>query len=465
LILDKSGEPVAYLGVGQCEEARAILPIEAEMFMVEPDRVSIVKGRRVGKVVRFKRPVSREIVVEGEALRRALSRLKRLAKAPPPAGAGRRIVKGLVELWRFTGDDRRAVARDIVPLDGEGVLGVLVAKGRYVYLLGHDGSTKWKFEAKGEVNDLAVASAYGRRIILIASEDEHVYFLDVKGDLLRSLKVEAPLRVGQSSVRWPRARTVLFGDLEGDGRPELLVGTANANLCCYELPPGLKPKLRWRFDRVPHGTREGMLLDLDGDGRLEILVANKYGSVQIFSADGRFIAASYSELGDVEFDCADLDGDGRFEIVNGSSTGVLKVVEFRGSIEWEFNNYGYGVAEVRAVDVDGDGALEVVVASETGYLYILGRSGEVEAMRALGDALRALCLADLDGDGRVEIVTGGDNCQVDVLGARGNIKASFGLGSPCVGLWAADLSEKGRPEILAATGEGEVICLSLGERG
>jgi hypothetical protein len=453
----------------------------------------MASGRRVGRFARRWTQGSLERVVPGDGLREALEQLVRLdvtSPIPPFAREGEKEgvpseAPGLPIRWTFPADQDAAPISALVSVDlnGDQRPELLMARGNKVICLNADGTTAWEYALPATATALCVAPAaeqprgtetprhqdtrtpahgsritdHASRIIYAGCDDEHLYVLTPSGQLVTQHHVDVPLRVGTSSVSRPRIRTILAGDLERDGPLDLIVGTANGNLCRFDRDFNLL----WRVDTIEHGTIQGQLRDLDGDGKLEILVGNKYGSVEVFDATGRQIGDCYSELGDVEFDVGNLDGDGTLEVVNGSSTGALRTSAWDGTTKWNFDNYGYAAFAVRVADVDGDGTPEATVASETGYVYLLDGAGKVKAQHNLGDAQRALAVADVDGDGHPEIVTGGDDRHVTVLDGQARIRAAQDLPDYVVGLWAADLDGDGAAEILAATTEGTLYALNV----
>lgn len=454
LLLASDGTPLAYVGTGQTEATRTVLPVEAPLFWIGRDRFAVAEGTRVGDFWQQAQPTDHEARVEGDLLPRALARLSQLPTyAPPPSPARPGLSAPPLEAqWSFLDPEGQPVAAlSAADLDDDGRPEILVAQGPMVRCLGADGQVRWAVAAEGSVRAMATGDldGDGRPEVLFGDEEEYVTLLSAAGRVRTRYQVEAPLRVGTSSIRQPRVRTILVGDADHDGQTDVFVGVANGNLIRYT--PTWEQV--WRFDRIEHGTREGQLVDLDGDGQLEIVVGNKYGSVEIFEAGGRQVDNIYSELGDVEFDLGDVDGDGKMEIVNGSSTGALRVEEFRGDKEWTFDNYGYAARDVRCADVNGDGQPEVLVASETGYLYFLDGQGQVRAQVDLGEALRVLAVADVDGDGAVEVVTGGDDGAVTVLDGQGRVERRQALDAYVVGLWVVPGGGEG-PLILAATEKG-----------
>jgi len=457
LILDAGRKPVAYFGTRQTERARAVIPIEADMFWLERGRLCVVNGTKAGNYLDAEAPVSREIKLSDQDSAAVLEKLAALPAAPPapPHAVAAEGTRKLQLLHSLTDEKKRPVTALHTPeLDGKPPAELIAARETDVTCFSADGKNLWSFEAPRTVHALAAGNirADGPQV-LVGCDDEHIYILDRNGKQTGDCRVDAPLVVGTSSVRYPRIKTILVGDADRDGKPDIFVGTANANLCRYDADFNQL----WRYGRVPHGTRKGMLIDLDGDGKDEVIVGNKYGSVQIFSCDGKRVSAAHSELGDVEFDIGDVDGDGKPEIINGSSTGVVTCTEFKGKKEWNFDNYGYGASAVRIADLDADGRPEVLVASETGYVYALDASGKLLRSCNLGDSQRALAVFTCKG--KRFVASGGDDMRVTVLDSSLKPVAGFDATAEIIAILARELDADGSPELIAAAKDGTILIL------
>ncbi|MFO7948229.1 MAG: hypothetical protein R6V19_15615, partial [Armatimonadota bacterium] len=281
-------------------------------------------------------------------------------------------------------------------LDADGADELIVLRGRTAHCLDTSGDILWSFPTGGVCRAAETYDLDGDGImeVLIGSGDEHVYVLNTDGEEITSHHCDVPLRVGTSSVRDPKVSNIVVDDLEADGALDIIVGTLNGNLIRYDTDFDLK----WRYDGIPHGTRELTVLDLDGDGVKEILAANKYGHVQIFDAEGNRKPGTYSELGDVEMAVGNLDDDDAYEIANGSFTGTFTCREYSGEQAFTFHNYGFAVKELLMDDVTGNGVDELLVGSETGYAYILDGAGDVKAQRDFGAIVTDLTTARFQPD-------------------------------------------------------------------
>lgn len=311
-----------------------------------------------------------------------------------------------------------------VDLTGDGAEEMIVLRGPVAQATSASGETLWRFEAGGKMLSVAHADLDGDGApeVLVGSADEHLYVLDARsGELQRKHHVDVPLRVGTSSIRLPQVGAVAVGDVDADGALDIIVGTMNGNLLRYDLDFNEI----WRYNRVPHGPNEMTLHDLDGDGTLNIVLANHYGAVEVFDESGRRQPGVYSELGDVQMAIGDLNGDGVPEIANGSSTGAFTLRTWRTQEGFSFPNYGFAFSEVLMGQLLGDANPDLLVASETGYVYSLGPGGEVLAQCNLQQAVNDIAL--IPGD-QPRVAAACDDGRVYLLDAALQPIASLEVG-------------------------------------
>jgi hypothetical protein len=197
---------------------------------------------------------------------------------------------------------------EIGDVDGDGVLEVYATPSEPNRLDGaaQKGEVRRYVPAKGEgpvvVADLGDRHAKeilvddldqnGRDELYVSVEGQAEGGSLVHGIEVRRYEADTPPDQGAliGEVRDRLARFLTAGDIEGDGRKELVLATFSQGL--WLMRPGGDPMKRWGLESIDRDSggfeHAAILCDLDGDGRDELYVASdKHKEVRRYVWDGR----------------------------------------------------------------------------------------------------------------------------------------------------------------------------------
>jgi hypothetical protein len=205
----------------------------------------------------------------------------------------------------------------------------------------------------------------------------------------------------------------VIGDLDGDGKPELVICAytnsqnynAAARIFVFDLATlTLRAISPFVVDGTATSIHDLKLRDVNGDGRLEIVIATQSGYaydgvIEIYSFDSSnaftriWANATHSSASPFySVEVADLDGNGTQEIIggNGGSTSAgppstnLLIFDYPATTAWTSANLGNGYGAITGLvvgDLDGKPGKEIAAFASNGYLYAFdGPSRQVRSL-------------------------------------------------------------------------------------
>jgi hypothetical protein len=287
----------------------------------------------------------------------------------------------------------------------------------------------------------------------------------------------------------------VVGDIDGDGKLDFAIvnGISSSTVSVYRNTStvgniSFAPKIDYATGNAPYSIAIG---DLNGDGRPELVVANS-------SLDSVSIYSNISKPGNILFDTklsfyvgtnpygvaiGDLDGDGKPDLAvttqgTSLSLSVIRNTSTGGSISFSSKTdlaTLNGPFIVSIGDLDGDGKLDLAAASSNSNAVTVVRNasspGNISFKSrndlATGNYPVGVSITDLDGDGKPDLVTSNRfSNNISIIKNKSTIGSfsfanhvDYPVNTDPLYVVAADVDGDGRPDLLAANSATDVISI------
>lgn len=297
---------------------------------------------------------------------------------------------------------------------------------------------------------------------------------------------------------------VTIQDLDGDGKPELIVTNNDAdNVSIYKNNTSLGVINSSSFSaKVDFSTGQNpwnaTVADFDLDGKPDLAVVNDVdNSVSILKNTcslGIIDATSFAPKVDfvtgnfpIGIANGDLDGDGKIDLAitnqtdnsfsvlrNTSITGIINASSFAAKIDFPTGLDPYSVA---IGDFDGNNKPEIAVSNySSGSVSVFGNtstigsislSSKVDFVSGAGSLM--VSISDIDGDGKPDLLVTNGGARISILRnvntsppitlSSFSSKIDFNSTSDPYGLAIGDLDGNGKPDIVGTNFNGTTTSI------
>ncbi len=272
--------------------------------------------------------------------------------------------------------------------------------------------------------------------------------------------------------------SVAAGDLNGDGRPDLVVTTNGSNVTVFlaDGNGGFEPGLQYAAGIQ---TGNALLADLNADGKLDLVVTDSAaGTVNVLfgNGDGTFgkpftYAAIQNPVG---LSLGNFAGNGKIDLAVASQAGLAVLLNdgsghFPTATSVAISSQPLSLA---AADLSGSGHDDLVLANQDGTISVLlgDGNGGFQAPTAHSIAsgpLTSVVAGDFNGDGKIDIaVSQANSSTLSVLLSNGDGSfqpgAQYTVGNSPTFVIAADLKGKGIADLITINRAANTFSVLLG---
>lgn len=265
--------------------------------------------------------------------------------------------------------------------------------------------------------------------------------------------------------------SIMAGDFNGDGRPDLLVTGGYGRLFLYpgDGAGGFLPRI------TPGIAGESMPADFNRDGITDLATASRDVVILLGTAIGKFsnfysIGGSYGVVGPPVF--GDFDGDGRTDVLAGDTGSMIVVWNDPGGFTPSAQFQTVNEVARAGGDFNGDGRTDVAASSSTYpgneiaiYLAFGTRSFYRLGAFTVGSSPGEIAPADFNGDLRVDLsVVNYNSSSISILLGVGNGmfsgQSQFAVGAGPIAAEAVDLNRDGDPDLAVLRADGTLVVLT-----
>ena len=253
-------------------------------------------------------------------------------------------------VWSYQMTASSSCAPNAFDIDKDGVVEILCGDGNgNLYCMSATGAEEWRFSTGDKFHHqqpvIGDFNNDGEYEIAVHSNDRYLYMLTFYGtEIWRYPICDRLWDVNEDAGKHEGG--VAAGDLDGDGKWEILTSDVIGNVYCVNADGSLK----WHY-KTPEEIWTGFVIcDFTGDGKLDVIVEGEenetnpypYGMVAVLSgATGELQAVYPQGLTASTPSVGDFDNDGKIEIVCQAWSDYITVLTADGAYNPNLIPWGY----------------------------------------------------------------------------------------------------------------------------
>lgn len=450
----RSSESIALVGAGVGAARAELGPLAAtgKLFYLSPERVILQQASATlaGRPLTVGENPDRHLQAALEAAWEGAT------PKPTAAAAAASVVPPLTPRWSA---DLPAKPLSVAAYDS--VVGLRLAVGLESGLVRQfeaAGEPAGSFTTGGPVHALLGCDLDGvaGQELLVGSDDEFLYAL--RPDLTEVWRYQVPFLRDEQPWEWwtlgrAKVRRLYADDLNGDGRPEILMGNGNMRLHCFDTAG----KEIWRF-RTDHGICTTITAaDVFGDGKRRVLAGNgltsSAGTCWVLDEHGKELQRYFNGSWCTALPAiavGDLDGDGKQTVFCGNNRGDVRAYPgLPGKVEqlW-IHNLTRPIRSLTVLPCQGGDLL--AVGSDSGTLCAFTQTGEKAWGVPLSSAITQTALVTRGG-GATLLAAGCKDGHIFLVTPEGKLAASFTAPGRLQGFAVTELDGDGVTDIAVLT--------------
>ena len=272
----------------------------------------------------------------------------------------------------------------------------------------------------------------GKSDLLTTSGPENSFATNRNTSTVGSISFAA--RTTYATVTSGQPFGIAADDLNGDGRPDVVVANINTSQLSVALNTTITPGTITYGTRADFtvaagaGTRAVRIADIDQDGRPDMLCSNaNANSFSVFrnttplTGTLAFAAPVNNATGSTPntIEVADFDGDGKVDVVVGcfgaGTLNFFRNTSIPGSISFAplVTIPSVGVAFLTTADLNADNLVDLIISTGSQSTFVQNAStpGTISffAIGTVSKAISATTISDLNGDGKPDFAGAGPN--------------------------------------------------------